>query len=198
MYKVFIDNRPIVFLQNNKEINKSKCFKVNSVKEIRKIIKKNDAEELKFISDKAKDLYDEFFKDYKKISASGGIVQRKGRFLVIKREGSWDLPKGKVEKKEKNKEAGIREIEEECGIKGPEIVTKLTTTLHTYKRDGKKHLKKTHWFLMTYTGSKKLKPQKEEGITDVKWINGKELSRMKKKTFGSIADVITTFEKLNK
>ena len=52
------------------------------------------------------------------IKAAGGLVKSAGNeYLFIYRNDKWDLPKGKVEKNEKVKEAAVREVEEECGIK---------------------------------------------------------------------------------
>ncbi|ULT24020.1 NUDIX domain-containing protein [Sphingobacterium sp. E70] len=52
------------------------------------------------------------------IKAAGGLVKNgDGDYLFIYRLGKWDLPKGKVEDNEKMKEAAVREVEEECGIK---------------------------------------------------------------------------------
>lgn len=54
----------------------------------------------------------------KLIKAAGGLVKNgDGDYLFIYRLGKWDLPKGKVEDNEKMREAAVREVEEECGIK---------------------------------------------------------------------------------
>src|SRR5690606_27486008 len=52
------------------------------------------------------------------IKAAGGVVKNgEGQYLFIHRLGKWDLPKGKVENNEKMRDAALREVEEECGIK---------------------------------------------------------------------------------
>ena len=38
-----------------------------------------------------------FFNSYEKIEAAGCIVERKNKLLFIKRNGVWDIPKGKLE-----------------------------------------------------------------------------------------------------
>ena len=51
-------------------------------------------------------------------------------------------------------------------------------------------LKKTHWFKMDCKGKEKLKPQKEEGITEVKWFKKGQIEPIVKNTFPSIMDVL--------
>lgn len=137
-----------------------------------------------------------FFDDHKKIAAAGGIVlNSKGEILFIKRLGFWDLPKGKIEKNEKKKPAAIREIEEECGISNPKIEKKLLKTFHTYTANGKNYLKTTHWYLMHYSGSEKLTPQEEEGITEVLWVDPKKMELQVYNTYNSILDVLNSYIK---
>ena len=51
-----------------------------------------------------------------------GLVWKKGRFLILKREnrnhlgGLWELPGGKIEFRESPEQALIREIKEECNV----------------------------------------------------------------------------------
>src|SRR5690606_21747075 len=62
------------------------------------------------------------------IKAAGGLVKNgAGEFLFIHRLGKWDLPKGKLENKEKMREAAVREVEEECGIHIDYLGKKLQT-----------------------------------------------------------------------
>jgi hypothetical protein len=59
----------------------------------------------------------EFNSLFKKINAAGGIVKNnKGEYLFIKRLGLWDLPKGKLHKKESSRDGAIREVGEETGL----------------------------------------------------------------------------------
>jgi len=43
---------------------------------------------------------------------------------------------------------------------------------------------------MTFTGTTKLKPQKEEGITQVRWFKREQTGTIIKNTFPSIMDVL--------
>ena len=63
-------------------------------------------------------VFKSFIANIRIIKAAGGLVKNgEGQYLFIHRLGKWDLPKGKVEENEKMKEAALREVEEECGIK---------------------------------------------------------------------------------
>lgn len=137
----------------------------------------------------------EAFSDHDFVEAAGGIVQRKDRFLFIKRNGVWDIPKGKLDKGEAVKSAAIREIEEECGLLDPEILEHLIDTWHTYEHKGKKVLKKTYWFWLLDKTTRELVPQAEEGITEVAYILPTEFGKIKDNTFLSIMEVIEELEK---
>ncbi|MDB4195885.1 NUDIX domain-containing protein, partial [Flavobacteriales bacterium] len=61
-------------------------------------------------------------KRFRIVEAGGGlVVNEKDEVLFIFRKGKWDIPKGKLEKREKIKHGAIREVEEECGITDPKI-----------------------------------------------------------------------------
>ena len=125
------------------------------------------------------------------IEAAGGLVKNETEdYLFIYRNDKWDLPKGKIEKGEGVKEAAVREVEEECGIKVSKLEEKICKTYHVYIYKGDVVLKKTHWFNMRYKGHEKLKPQKEEGITDVRWFSKSYIGTIEANTFPSIMDVL--------
>lgn len=127
----------------------------------------------------------------KLIEAAGGAVRNKdGKLLLIFRDGKWDLPKGKIEKKETPEVAAVREVEEECGISGLSIVRELTPTYHTYKKDDKLILKKTWWYEMRSDDTKKLTPQVEEGITRVEWMDEKQVAEAMENTYLSVEEVV--------
>ena len=125
------------------------------------------------------------------IKAAGGLVKNADKgYLFIFRNKRWDLPKGKVEKGEKMKEAALREVEEECGVKIFKNKEKLCRTYHIYEMNNRIVLKKTNWYSMTVKGSPKLVPQKEEGITKAEWLSPNELSPVLKNTYPLILDVL--------
>ncbi|WP_316815535.1 NUDIX hydrolase [Pedobacter nyackensis] len=131
------------------------------------------------------------------IKAAGGLVSSsKGNYLFIFRNKKWDLPKGKVEKGERMKEAAVREVEEECGVKISTNDEKLCKTYHVYTLGAKIVLKKTNWYRMTVKGEPKLVPQKEEGITKASWLSKTELEPVVANTYPSIMDVLEAGELL--
>lgn len=125
------------------------------------------------------------------IKAAGGLVKNgDGDFLFIHRLGKWDLPKGKVEDNEKMREAAVREVEEECGVRINYLGQKLQTTYHTYMMRGKFVLKQTNWYEMGVNKSPKLIPQTEEDITDARWIAKKDFNIVLENTYPVIAQII--------
>jgi 8-oxo-dGTP pyrophosphatase MutT (NUDIX family) len=198
MYKVFIENRPIIFLQNNPSEENSYTLQAekiesleNDVLPLLKVLPENQV--LYIICADEQATFYRLFYSYEKISAAGGIVRRKNKFLFIKRNGFWDIPKGKLEKGETPQIGAIREIEEECSVFGMEIRQSICETYHTYQYKGIPTLKKTFWFAFDYTGTKEVVGQLEEGITKVKWFNLKELEKVRKNTFRSIIEVIDCY-----
>ena len=148
-------------------------------------------QQIQLISKNPKRSLKQFFRTFNYLKAAGGLVSRDKELLFIHRLGKWDLPKGKLEKKESNKLAAVREVREECGLlKKPKIVEKITNTYHAYEVDGVSYLKKTAWFLMTYDGLEKPIAQKEEGITSVCWVKPSAIPAKLKKCYPSILDVI--------
>lgn len=132
------------------------------------------------------------------IKAAGGLVRNADDdYLFIYRNKKWDLPKGKVENGEKMKEAALREVEEECGVKIFENGEKLCKTYHVYELNGEIVLKKTNWYDMKVKGKPKLIPQKEEGITKAGWYSKNELDPLLKNTYLLIIDVLAAGDLVN-
>ena len=94
-------------------------------------------------------------------TAAGGVVFRKGQILLIEDAyGRVTFPKGIVEEGESPREAALREIEEETGIRG-RIVDDLGSTFYTYEDDRGQVSKEARFFLVeAMSGS--LAPQLEE------------------------------------
>ncbi len=135
--------------------------------------------------------FNEFTQEYTMIQAAGGLVfNKENQLLTIKRNGLWDLPKGKIEKHEDQRAAALREVMEETGINMINIADKIGETFHAYYEDEAILLKVTHWYKMNNSGNNTLKPQTEEGISEVKfadlnWFNTPEFT-----TYNSIKDII--------
>ncbi|MFN3405985.1 MAG: NUDIX hydrolase [Cytophagaceae bacterium] len=143
------------------------------------------------VSDKEQTI--DFVKDqFKIIKAAGGLVRKGDKILMIYRLDKWDLPKGKLEKKEDTKEGAQREVEEECNIK-VEVKEKLCKTWHTYVRKGKRILKRTDWYVMDCLNDSKMEPQVEEDIDEVRWMDKKEVKKALKNSYASIQEVFENF-----
>lgn len=136
-------------------------------------------------------LFKEFSSLYKFIEAAGGIVRDPdNRTLFIKRRGTWDLPKGKLEKGESAESGAIREVQEECGIEGIKTKQLLTTSYHTYNLENQPVLKRTTWYEMHYSGDNQLTPQLEEDITEAVWLSQDQLHKIAENTYSSLLDVM--------
>ncbi len=174
MYKVFINDVPIILSTQRNIGARYEAFPIKTV-DFEKLIKDIENEKIHFVNlyhKKEEKLLKHLKKKLKLITAAGGLVfNQKKEVLFIYRKGRWDLPKGKVEKKESLEESAMREVEEETGVKNLKITRFIDITYHILKRNGKYKLKETYWFEMKtdYTGE--LVPQKEEGIKKVKWKN---------------------------
>ncbi len=134
----------------------------------------------------------DFLSHFTEIEAGGGLVRNeKGEYLLIYRRGSWDLPKGKIEPGELKKNASIREIEEETGIKQLNIIRKIGITRHTYRSgQGKRLIKKSHWYLME-TKKQKLIPQVDEDIEKAVWMQLESFFKKHRQVYPNIIDVLT-------
>lgn len=132
--------------------------------------------------------------DFEVIKAAGGLVTKEDKILMIYRLKKWDLPKGKVEKGEKRKEAAVREVEEECSIQ-VNLKRKLCTTWHYYVSHNTPILKQTKWYLMTCIADHKMKPQMEEDIEDLKWMNENEVTQILDQTYNTIRFVLDSYQK---
>ncbi len=124
---------------------------------------------------------------YQFIIAAGGIVEFENKFLLIHRLKKWDLPKGKMEVGEDPQTCALREVEEECNVSELTVLSSLPSTFHIYKdRKGNIVLKETMWFSMQSKSKGKPKPQREEGIEEVKWMNKEEVKSLIPQTYASL------------
>ena len=127
------------------------------------------------------------------IEAAGGLVKKTdGQLLFIYRYGRWDLPKGKMEEGETPPQTALREVAEETGVNGLEIVKELLPTFHTYRLDGQRVIKRTHWFEMSFTDDSNILPQAAEDITVVKWLSKKDIPWKMIDSYASIIEVLTS------
>lgn len=140
--------------------------------------------------------YKKICEEFKEVNAGGGLVSNKrGDYLLIKRNGLWDLPKGHQEKGENIETTSLREVQEETGIDELEIQDFICMTDHCYKRDGIWHLKHSYWYDMLYNAPLDLTPQQEEDITKAAWVAKCKLPLFLSNTYPSIVEVFRNIKK---
>jgi len=189
MYKIFVNDKPL-FLTD--KIEKETDFQLFLLKSI-------DLEQL--VNDIFEGKIDKVFlyhpnkkkilKTLKKkitvIRAAGGLVYNsKEEILFIFRNEKWDLPKGGIEKNESKKQAAIREVEEETGVKNLKIIEKINKTYHIFERNGKYKLKITHWYKMTTDFEGATKPQTKEKIERAIWVKPSEIPTLLENSYPNI------------
>ncbi len=129
-----------------------------------------------------------FRKKFKVVKAAGGLVRKKDKFLMIYRMKKWDLPKGKREKGEKNKQTAVREVEEECNVT-VKLGKKICTTWHTYTMNNRAIIKKTRWYVMDVIDDSRMRPAVAEDIEETRWMNRKEVYHALEHSYKSISYV---------
>lgn len=131
---------------------------------------------------------------YVVVKAAGGLIRKKGKYLMIYRLKKWDLPKGKKEKRESRLKTAVREVEEECNME-VKISHKICTTWHTYTMNKSNMLKQTRWFAMEVLDDSRMKPLREEDIEELRWMNAKEVYHALEHSYKSISYVFDCYFK---
>lgn len=189
MYKVFVNDKPIVLTTVEEPETYFKNFNLKGVK-LNKVIKElvsTNLQEARLIHKNKDKLLKKFLKKLPNVIAGGGKVYNdKGDILFIYRNEKWDLPKGKIEGVESIEETAIREVMEETGVAGLEIIQALETTYHIFKRNGGYKIKITYWFEMKTGFGGDLYAQEFEGITKVAWLNPEEIKEALKNSYANI------------
>ena len=182
MYKVFYNQKPIHFtsdLSKSSPITPLIFIKYAESKSIIKALKDKTVDGVYLYHHNKQKIEKYFFKIFPIVEAAGGLVEHNdGRFLFIYRNNKWDLPKGKIDKKEKIIDAAIREVIEETGVSDLTLDKPLTVTFHIFKANKKYKLKKTHWFLMKSSCNSTLTPQIDENITKAEWKTKEEIPKL--------------------
>lgn len=199
MYKVFINDKLILFTKNTKLLSDMENVLVlhyydNAIASLVADFLKNDGKlkHLVFLTPTPDKDFESFKNNFELIIAAGGKVSNAdGKILFIFRLGKWDLPKGKVEEGETLEASAVREVEEECGIGSLTILNHLKDTYHIYELNNKLVLKQSVWYEMKTDDTSELVPQTEENITDARWMTDEEIQReVLKNTYPSIKEII--------
>ena len=189
MYKVFVNNKPIILTTKvEKETNfKNYLLKTVHIGKVIKDLKETKLESARLIDIDENKLLKNFLKLLPNAIAGGGkVYNEKGEVLFIYRNDKWDLPKGGAERKETIDQAAIREVEEETGVTGLSIIKPLEMTYHIFKRNGKHKIKVTYWFEMKTNYKGVLIPQEKEGITKVEWLTKKQIDVAMNNSYANI------------
>lgn len=203
MYKVFFNDSTILIgSEMNKSLNNNNAEKFNYVdydvvnQIISRIESAQSPTDFYILNQEVDSVWNYFKSQFVEIPAAGGLVKKAdGSLLFIKRLGVWDLPKGKIEKRETPELAAVREVEEECGLSGLQIIRQLDSTFHIYRSPYLSFpknlvLKETKWFLMSYSGDENPVPQVEENIEEVVWFAPKDLGQVYFNTYSSLTDFL--------
>lgn len=193
MRRLFFDNKVIVFTDDQSvdaDFEVGEHDRIDTTKVLQKL------ENSKQVAIKAYDesrVYDDFCQVLKPSEAAGGLVRNsRGEWLMIFRNGRWDLPKGHVEQFESFAECAEREVEEECGVCGLIVRDKLIVTEHIYKWRTRWILKLSHWFRMDIKPECEdmpMTPQLEEGIEKVEWVAEQDVPLRLTDSFPTIREV---------
>jgi ADP-ribose pyrophosphatase YjhB (NUDIX family) len=202
LYKIYYENKKVIIADEadlNFNGNNTLFAAFDNAEILQGLIQTlhdiNTIETLYIYGEKPELIWETFKSLYTIIEAAGGLVLNKASHaLLIFRNGKWDLPKGKVEKKETIEHAAVREVIEECGVKDLVLDEKLCITYHVYHIGEKKVLKFSHWYAMRCQDNEpELVPQIIEGITDAKWMTATEVLQILDQSYSSVRDVLTRF-----
>jgi len=134
--------------------------------------------------------------EMKVIVAGGGLLLNEHHeLLMIFRRGCWDLPKGKLDDGETIEACALREVEEETGVGNLLSGGLFGITRHQYFDPYIKEevIKETHWYSMNVKGRPALIPQREEDITDIRWVPLQEVPALLENSFDTIREITGLF-----
>ena len=203
MHHVYFENRSIIICSTSElpSCQKGMTFvKASEVQSLPDLIDRfrteSTCDELYLYADSEESLVSDFCSCFMEITAGGGVVRNAaGQYLMIRRRGMWDIPKGKLEDGEDIRQCAVREVMEETGIAHISLGDHLTTTHHTYVLDGRLCLKHTWWYLMSTDADDRLTPQTEEEIAEVRWMTLSEINTNCRDSYLSIKEVISNLSR---
>lgn len=204
MYKIYVNETPLILMQNDQiptesvDLAKNLLIRYNGkarslMNPIDMLEKTQRLDSIIVYHTDVEKLHKDFESLFKILEAGGGVVANEAQeILTMFRRGSWDLPKGKIDKGETKEAAAIREVQEETGLGVVELGDFLLETNHTYKsRKGKRIIKRTFWYKMT-TKENDLKPEIEEDIELCEWMTAATFLE-KKPLYKTIREVMEAY-----
>ncbi|MFH1759012.1 MAG: NUDIX domain-containing protein [Patescibacteria group bacterium] len=108
-------------------------------------------------------------KEWKRIISAGLVVYRMTsegpKFLLLYRgRGAWDMPRGRMETRERSLETAFREVEEETGLRRSDLDVKRNFKMHEkfpYSRTGAGKIFKIVIFYLAETKKKQIELSRE-------------------------------------
>lgn len=197
MHKIYFEKRCIIICGPDDPVlsdPNALLFRIGNSSDIHTLVEMveiSDSLHRVFVpTDNIEGTYREICAEFKEVNAGGGLVSnRRGDYLLISRNGLWDLPKGHQDPGEPIEVTALREVCEETGIRDMELRELICITNHCYRRDGIWHLKHTWWYDMLHTDPTDLTPQLEEDIAKAAWVARSSLPPFLLNTYPSIAEV---------
>ena len=197
MHKIYFEKRCIIICGPDDPVlsdPNALLFRIGNSSDIHTLVEMvevSDSLRRVFVpTDNIEGTYREICAEFKEVNAGGGLVSnRRGDYLLISRNGLWDLPKGHQDPGEPIEVTALREVCEETGIRDMELRELICITDHCYRRDGIWHLKHTWWYDMLHTDPTDLTPQLEEDIAKAAWVARSSLPPFLLNTYPSIAEV---------
>jgi len=197
MHKIHFENRCIIICDNNSDVLADpNCieFHLSDPSGMSSLVEMMETSsslaKIYIPTDDIDKTYKMVCSNFKEVNAAGGLVSNlRGDYLLIKRNGLWDLPKGHQDPGEDIEVTAVREVQEETGVLQLKLRDLICITDHCYFRAGMWHLKHTWWYDMLYTDPTNLTPQMEEDITKAAWVAKSSLPPFLKNTYPSIAEV---------
>ena len=207
MYKLFINNKIVYLCQNPSFVDnlmhedfiiEPYTTKENFESTLKVILSDVNQNNVILFNPNPDNIFLEVCSFFKCVEAAGGVVENKNKeILLIHRRGSWDLPKGKIEKGETIEDAAVREVEEETGLTNVSITSpvrfkklKNIATYHSYVEKDILKLKVSHWYEMKTDFDGDLIPQTEEDIEQAIWVKKEDIPKYFDNMYSSIIDVL--------
>lgn len=197
MHKIYFEKRCMIICPPDEQAltdPNAIMFRIGSSSDIHALVEMVEATDslhrIYIPTDDLEGTYHSICAEFLEVNAGGGLVSnRRGDYLLINRNGLWDLPKGHQDPGEDIETTALREVREETGIDQLQSRGLICVTDHCYRRNDIWHLKHTWWYDMLYTDPTDLTPQTEEDITKAAWVAKSSLPPYLLNTYPSIQEV---------
>jgi ADP-ribose pyrophosphatase YjhB (NUDIX family) len=197
MHKIYLEKRSIIICSEADQAltdPNAIRFSIGKDCDLKKMVELFEASDtlqrIYILTADIEETYKKVCGEFFEVNAGGGLVEnRRGDFLLINRNGLWDLPKGHQDPGEDIRTTALREVQEETGIEELELDKLICITDHCYKRNGIWHLKHTWWYRMLDRKPLDLTPQREEDISKAAWVAKSSLPPFLQNTYPSIVEV---------